>query len=125
MLINGLKKNFLKYCSVNKLKVNESQIEVINLLNKFENNCFNKNIFSSLFKKKTKILGFYLFGDVGVGKTMLLNFFYNNLDISKQRLHFNEFMINFHDYSHNHKDINKGNSIKSFVNKILLQYPVK
>ena len=118
MLMNGLKKKFLKYCLVNKLKINESQVEVINLLNKFKNNCFDKNFFSNIFKKKPKILGFYLFGDVGVGKTMLLNFFYNNLDIQKQRLHFNEFMISFHDYTHDHKEINKGKSIKSFVNKI-------
>ena len=118
MLIKSLKKKFFKYCSVNKLKINENQIEVIHLLKKFENNCFNKNFFSTLFKKKTKIVGFYLFGDVGVGKTMLLNFFYNNLDISKQRLHFNEFMISFHDYTHDRKKIDKGNSIKSFVNKI-------
>ena len=118
MLMKGLKKNFLKYCSDNKLKINESQIEVVHLLNKFENNNLNKNFFSTLFKKKTKILGFYLFGDVGVGKTMLLNFFYDNLDIPKQRLHFNEFMINFHDYTHDLKDIDKGNLIRSFVNKI-------
>jgi cell division protein ZapE len=116
--MKGLKKKFLKYCSDNKLKINESQIEVVHLLNKFENNNLNKNFFSTFFKKKTKILGFYLFGDVGVGKTMLLNFFYDNLDIPKQRLHFNEFMINFHDYTHDLKDIDKGNLIRSFVNKI-------
>ncbi|MDC1223980.1 cell division protein ZapE [Pelagibacteraceae bacterium] len=115
--MNDLKKKFLQYCYQNKLKINENQIEIVNLLNKFKNNCFNKNFFSTFLKKK-KILGFYLFGDVGVGKTMLLNFFYNNIDIPKQRLHFNEFMIKFHDYTHSHKEIDKGDSIKSFVNKI-------
>ena len=122
MLMNSLKERFIEYCSINKFKINENQIEVIDLLKKFENNCFNKNFFSTLFKKKTKILGFYLFGDVGVGKTMILNFFYNYLDVPKKRLHFNEFMISFHDYAHDHKEINKGNLIGSFVNKIKKEY---
>ena len=122
MLMNSLKEKFIEYCSINKFKINENQIEVIDLLKKFENNCFNKNFFSTLFKKKTKILGFYLFGDVGVGKTMILNFFYNYLDVPKKRLHFNEFMISFHDYAHEHKEINRGNLIGSFVNKIKKEY---
>ena len=116
--MNSLKKNFLQYCSENKLKVNKNQIEIIDLIIKFKNNFFNKNFFSGLFRKEKKKLGFYLFGDVGVGKTMLFNFFYNSLDIPKQRLHFNEFMISFHDHTHDRKEIDKGNSIKSFVNKI-------
>ena len=116
--MNSLKKNFLKYCSINKFKINKNQIEVIDLLEEFESDFLNKSFLSTFFKKKIKLSGFYLFGNVGVGKTMLLNFFYNNLDIPKQRLHFNEFMISFHDHAHNHKEINKGNSIKSFVNKI-------
>ena len=116
--MNSLKKNFLQYCSKNKLKINDSQIEIIDLLIKFKNSCFNKNFFTSFFNKKNKKIGFYLFGDVGVGKTMLLNFFYDNLNIPKQRLHFNEFMINFHDYTHTRNKIDKNNLIRSFVNKI-------
>jgi len=48
---------------------------------------------------------------------MLLNFFYNNTKIKKKRMHFNEFMINFHDYRHKEKN---DNSILNFV-KILKQ----
>ena len=116
--MKSFKNNFLKYCSVNKLKINNNQIEVIGLLKIFYDNCFKKYFFLRFFKKKSKILGFYLSGDVGVGKTMLLNFFYSSLSIPKQRLHFNQFMINFHDFTHNRKEIDKGNSIASFVNKM-------
>ena len=116
--MKNFKSNFLKYCSVNKLKINNNQIEVIGLLKIFYDNCFKKYFFLRFFKKKSKILGFYLSGDVGVGKTMLLNFFYSSLSIPKQRLHFNQFMINFHDFTHNRKEIDKGNSIASFVNKM-------
>ena len=116
--MKSFKNNFLKYCSVNKLKINNNQIEVIGLLKIFYNNCFKKYFFLRFFTKKSKILGFYLSGDVGVGKTMLLNFFYSSLGVPKQRLHFNQFMINFHDFTHNRKEIDKGNSIASFVNKM-------
>ena len=120
--MKSLKNNFLKYCSANKLKINNCQIEVIDLLKIFYNNCFKKYFFLGFFKKESKKLGFYLSGDVGVGKTMLLNFFYNSLNVPKQRLHFNQFMINFHDFTHDRKEIDKGNAITAFVNKIKKDY---
>ena len=55
-------------------------------------------------------------GDVGVGKTMLLNFFFDNLDKKKQRLHFNEFMIKFHDFKFNNSK--KNDVIELFVEEI-------
>ena len=58
-------------------------------------------------------MGFYLMGDVGVGKTMILNFFFNRLNEKKMRLHFNEFMIKFHDFIFENKD--KSNGIDLFV----------
>ena len=53
---------------------------------------------------------------MGVRKTMLLNFFFDNLDKKKQRLHFNEFMIKFHDF----KFVNskKSDVIELFVKEI-------
>ena len=116
--MKSLKNNFLEYSAVNKLKINENQIEIVSLLKIFQDNCFKKYFFLKFFKKKTKELGFYLSGDVGVGKTMLLNFFYRSLNVPKRRFHFNEFMINFHDFTHRHKEISKGNAIESFVNEI-------
>ena len=121
MTIKNLKKDFSNYCKINKFKINNNQIRIIELLVKFYISCFEKSFFS-FFKNKNKELGFYLFGDVGVGKTMLLNFFYKNLDIPKQRLHFNEFMINFHNFSHTYKEVEKDNIIELFVKKISKQY---
>ncbi len=45
---------------------------------------------------------------------MILNFFYDSLEVPKVRLHFNEFMIKFHEYRHKKKD----NSISSFVQNL-------
>jgi cell division protein ZapE len=55
-----------------------------------------------------------LHGGVGLGKTMILNHYFDYIDIPKQRFHFNKFMINFHDFRH----ANKSNSINSFVQKL-------
>jgi cell division protein ZapE len=46
---------------------------------------------------------------------MLLNFVYDRLKIKKHRQHFNEFMINFHDFRHENK---KNNSISTFVRNL-------
>ena len=121
MKIKNLKKDFSNYCKINKLKINRNQINIIELLIEFYISCFEKPFFN-FFKDKNKKLGFYLFGDVGVGKTMLLNFFYENLNIPKRRFHFNEFMISFHDFSHANKEDEKKNIIELFVKKISKQY---
>ena len=108
--------SFLEFCKKNKLEINKQQIEVINLLNDFISS--DNKLLSFLCKSKEKLC-FYLHGNVGVGKTMLLNFFYNELNIKKNRLHFNEFMINFHDFKHE-KDGN--NSINDFVKNLKKKY---
>ena len=71
----NLKKKFLNYCSNNKLEINTNQIRIIELLIKFYKENFQKLFFKIFFKKKTNKQSFYLTGDVGLGKTMLLNFF--------------------------------------------------
>ena len=109
----NLNKSFLKYCEVNKFEINQNQLDIINNLKDFYTNNFNQNFLSKLFKKKNYKLGFYLVGDVGVGKTMILNFFFDNFNEKKLRLHFNEFMIKFHDFIFENKD--KKDGIDLFV----------
>ena len=114
-----MKNKFLEYCSNNKYQQNNEQTKVFDLLIKFYNQSNSpKNKFLNFFSKINNKLGFYLHGDVGVGKTMLLNFFFDNLKTPKKRMHFNEFMIKFHDFRHSHKLHGKNNSIKTFVQKL-------
>ena len=108
-----LHQSFLKFCQNNQFEINSKQVEIIDLLDKFISS--KKNLLD--FFKKNRKLCFYLHGGVGVGKTMLLNFFYSKIENKKVRMHFNEFMINFHNYRHKEKD---DNSITNFV-KILKQ----
>ena len=112
----SLQNSFKEFCEQNKFEVNASQKEIINLLDKFFN--FKETFLSRFFKKRKKLC-FYLYGKVGVGKTMLLDFVYNRLEIKKYRLHFNEFMVNFHDFRHEKKE---NNSINAFVKKLKKKY---
>ena len=112
----SLQDSFEEFCRQNKFEINSQQKEIIYLLEKF---LIHKETFlSSFFQKKEKFC-FYLYGNVGVGKTMLLNFVYDRLKMKKQRQHFNEFMINFHDFRHEKKD---DSTIKTFVKKIKEKY---
>ena len=112
----NLNKLFLDHCEDNQYEINENQIYTIDELKDYYSSNFNQNFLRKFFKKEKSKLGFYLVGDVGVGKTMILNFFFNTLKEKKLRLHFNEFMIKFHDYIFEIKD--KENGIKNFVRDI-------
>ena len=111
----NLKKSFLFFCENQKFEINQSQLKIIDNLKVFYLNNFKQNFLKKIFKKKTDNLGFYLVGDVGVGKTMILNFLFNELKEKKLRLHFNEFMITFHDFIFQNKNQDKKNGIDSFV----------
>ena len=86
----NLKKLFLDHCDDNQYEINQDQLDIIKNLQSYYSDNFYQTIFNKIFKKDNHKLGFYLVGDVGVGKTMILNFFFNQLKEKKLRLHFNE-----------------------------------
>jgi cell division protein ZapE len=112
----NLQDSFIEFCDKNLFEKNNQQIEIVNSLDKFLNP--KKIFFKNLLKSRDKFC-FYLHGNVGVGKTMILNFVYDQLKIPKNRLHFNEFMIRFHDFRHDEED---DNSIRSFVKNLKKNY---
>jgi len=112
----NLQDSFKEFCKNKKFEINDQQLKIVDLLEKFIEP--KKKFLNSFFKKKNKLC-FYLHGNVGVGKTMLLNFVYDKLKIKKYRIHFNEFMINFHDFRHGKEDFN---SIRSFVKNLKKRY---
>ena len=72
----NLEDKFRLFCNSKNLEINQYQIITIQKLDKFYKYSFHKSIFNFLSKKIQK-KGFYLHGGVGVGKTMILNFFYD------------------------------------------------
>ena len=107
-----MQNTFSEFCNKNKFEINKKQIEILNSLEKF---IFPRNKLLNFFSKKEDLSCFYLYGNVGVGKTMIANFVYDQIDIKKTKFHFNEFMINFHDFRHEKKD---DNSIYKFVKNL-------
>ncbi len=114
----NLNNSFLKFCEDKQYEINKNQITIIEKLGEFYNQNFNKSFFKKILKKKNNKSGFYLVGDTGVGKTMILNFFYENLKEKKLRQHFNEFMITFHDFIHENKKSGKDNGLERFVKNL-------
>ena len=112
-----LEERFRSFCNTKNLEINQNQIKTIQRLEDFYNKNFDLSIFN-FFKKVKHKKGFYLYGGVGVGKTMILDFFYNLISEKKLRLHFNEFMLNFHDFVHNNKNKVDENIINLFVKNL-------
>ena len=111
----NLKRSYLKYCKDKDLEVNENQIIIVQKLTEYYNLNFKQSFIKKIFKDKKNKLGFYLVGDVGVGKTMILNFFFESLKEKKSRLHFNEFMVKFHDFIFENKKKGNDNGLEKFV----------
>ncbi|XP_061114468.1 AFG1 like ATPase a isoform X2 [Conger conger] len=59
------------------------------------------SLFSKLFSKPKPPKGFYIFGDVGTGKTMVMDMFYTCVETErKKRVHFHGFMLDVHQRIH-------------------------
>lgn len=54
-------------------------------------------------KPKPPVKGLYLWGSVGIGKTRLIDLFYDCLPVKKMRLHFHAFMQQIHHALHEHQ----------------------
>ena len=108
----SLQNSFSEYCNKNKFEINKKQSEILISLEKF---IFPRNKLFNFFSKKEDPSCFYLYGNVGVGKTMIANFVYEQINTKKTKFHFNEFMINFHDFRHKKKD---DNTISKFVKNL-------
>ena len=118
MNLNNLFQNF---CKKNNLEINTYQLTIIDELKNYYNLNFNKSFLNKFFSKNNSKPAFYLQGGVGVGKTMILNFFFDLIEEKKLRKHFNEFMLNFHDFAHERKEKNEENIINLFVKDLKLK----
>ncbi len=119
-MLKNLEDKFKSYCNSKNLEINKNQILVLKKLQEYYKKNF-KSSFFNFFTKDSQKKNFYLYGGIGVGKTMILDFFFNNVNEKKQRLHFNEFMLNFHDFVHKKKKDRVENIIELFVKDLKLK----
>ena len=86
-MLKNFEEQFIHYCKSVNFEINQNQIEVIKKLqNYFEKNF--KSSFLKFFSKEFNKKSFYLYGDVGVGNTMILNFFFNMIKKKKKKTSF-------------------------------------
>ena len=110
--MKSFKQSFETFCKKNSIKKNSEQLD---LVEKFEE--FNaiikddKTILNKIFSKAPQKLGYYVYGDVGVGKTMICNEFYLYLNVKKKKTHFNKFMIEVHDFLQQNQNDDKAENL--------------
>ncbi|MET0360785.1 MAG: cell division protein ZapE [Sphingobium sp.] len=77
-------------------------------------------LFARLFGKKAEpVRGLYMWGGVGRGKSMLMDLFYDMLNVGqKRRAHFHEFMMDVHDRLRTARQSEKGDPIPPVVESI-------
>ncbi|XP_009461633.1 PREDICTED: lactation elevated protein 1 [Nipponia nippon] len=89
-----------------ELRNDEQQRRVVQHLQKLHESLkgysiSSKNLFSKLFAKNKPPKGLYVYGDVGTGKTMVMDMFYSHLEVErKKRVHFHGFMLDVHQRIH-------------------------
>uniref|UniRef100_A0ABI7VZP2 AFG1 like ATPase n=1 Tax=Felis catus TaxID=9685 RepID=A0ABI7VZP2_FELCA len=89
-----------------ELKDDEHQRRVIQCLQKLHEDLKGYDIeagglFSKLFSRSKPPRGLYVYGDVGTGKTMVMDMFYAYVEMKrKKRVHFHGFMLDVHERIH-------------------------
>ena len=119
-MLKNFEEKFNFYCDSNDLEINPNQLIIIKKLHDFYKKNF-RSLLSKFFLKENSKKSFYLYGDVGVGKTMILDFFFSQIKQKKKRLHFNEFMLSFHNFVQERKNKKEQNIISLFVKDLKLK----
>ncbi len=99
------------------LENDSNQLQLIKTIDPYKNYLEERYNSTSLLKKFFRSLypkqevnknGIYIYGDVGRGKSMIMDLFYNNLNLKKkQRIHFYQFMLDFHGALHAYLESNQ------------------
>ncbi|XP_067841095.1 lactation elevated protein 1 homolog B isoform X2 [Heptranchias perlo] len=88
------------------IKHDDHQRRVVQCLQKLHEvlkgyNPGQQNIFSKFFARSKPPKGLYVYGDVGTGKTMVMDLFYSHAVVKrKNRVHFHGFMLDVHKRIH-------------------------
>ncbi len=89
-----------RLCEEKGFSTDPAQEDVLNALEKLRHNLekyLNQSLWKRWITKNQAPQGMYIYGDVGRGKTMLMDLFFQALQVKKkQRLHFHVFMQHIH-----------------------------
>jgi cell division protein ZapE len=110
-MANSITARYAAALAAGKVERDTAQVAMVEKLARLESRIVERRLarkssslgwlFASRGKTDTAVKGLYIFGDVGRGKTMLMDLFFEASPVQrKRRAHFHEFMIDVHDRVH-------------------------
>ncbi len=105
-----------------QLIFDDAQLAILQHLDVFIDKFSNQSFLAKLFYKPKK-LGYYIYGSVGRGKSMIMNQLYLKLPVTqKTRIHFHEFMYHIHQQLAKLK--NHDNPLKVITRELKSRYKI-
>lgn len=128
----GLERSYMQLVGMNKIEFDHGQWEVLQQLQYLlDSLCEIKPRAKRSLWPQAKSpndgegLSLYIFGDVGRGKSMLVQLFYDACpEAVKRRIHFNAFMIEVHQFIHQSRRQGGGDALIILAKKIKASYQV-
>ncbi len=122
---NLLQNIYLKWADEKRIHIDNAQVELLKTLQITLDNlvlCVEYIQMPLLYKINAQSLkqkSLYIYGDVGRGKSMLMQLFYENCPIpKKKRYHYSQFMCDLHAFSHEYTKLNKSEMIDAYAKKL-------
>ena len=108
---NSITTEYAQAVAAGRIEQDQAQLSIVNMMAQLEARLVEHRLarkssalgwlFASRARAEPIIKGLYVYGEVGRGKTMLMDFFFNASPVvRKRRAHFHEFMIDVHERVH-------------------------
>jgi len=106
-----------------EFKFDEKQLCVLNKIKFFIKQIVDKSLWKFVFQNVSEKKGIYLYGNVGNGKTMLMQYFFQILPVKKLLIHYQHFMQSVHKDIYRLQD--ESQSHNNIIKKIAQDYVKK